>query len=159
MTLQPDLVTHALFLSLISVIAAIDFKNQLIPNRLILLSIVVWGVLAWLGFVSFADPLLPAISAVLTLLLIRWTGFWLYQKPGMGMGDVKLLFVMGLFLEWEVFWALYLAITAGGVWAIAGIWLKSIDIKSRLPFAPFLLVGSLLAIFFFPFNRFLELWV
>ena len=75
------------------------------------------------------------------------------------MGDVKLLFVMGLFLEWEAFWALYLAVTIGGVWSIAGMWLKHIDIKSRLPFAPFLWAGSLVAIFLLPFHRFLELWV
>lgn len=77
----------------------------------------------------------------------------------MGMGDVKLVFLIGLFLQWDVYWILYLAILCGGIWAIMGLSLRSLNQSPRLAFAPFLGIGILLNIFFLPLNKFLSLWM
>ncbi|MEX2345036.1 MAG: A24 family peptidase [Balneolaceae bacterium] len=150
---------QAFFFSFLLAVTVFDLKYRLIPNRLVLIGITVWLIFVVSDSVPFIDSLLAGTCAAFILLLIRWLGFWLYQQAGMGIGDVKLLFIMGLFLEWEVFWILYLAITAGGFWAGAGLWLKKTDKNSRLPFAPFLLLGSLLAMFIFPYNQLLALWM
>lgn len=153
-----EVALHASFLTLMLAGTVFDLKYQLIPNRLILAGITAWCVLAVTGVVPFIPSLPAGVSAASILLLIRRLGFWLYQKAGMGMGDVKLLFIMGLFLEWEVFWALYLAIAAGGLYSGAGLLLQKIDRNGRLPFAPFLLTGSL-SVFFLPFSRVQALWM
>lgn len=153
-----EVALHASFLILMLAVTVFDLKYQLIPNRLILAGITAWCILAVTGVVPFISSLLAGASAASVLLLIRRLGYWLYKKAGMGMGDVKLLFFMGLFLEWEVIWALYLAIAAGGLYSGAGLLLQKIDRNGSLPFAPFLLIGSL-STFFLPFNRVQALWM
>lgn len=69
--------------------------------------------------------------------------YWITKGKGMGMGDVKLVFFMGLFLGWQrTIVALYTAFIIG---AIVGIFLmafKKIKRKTEIPFGPFLILGT-----------------
>ncbi|HZI38124.1 MAG TPA: A24 family peptidase, partial [Acidimicrobiia bacterium] len=69
---------------------------------------------------------------------------------GMGMGDVKLAFSLGLYLGWlgwgQVFLGGFLAFLLG---AVVGVALIAMKIKSRkdfVPFGPFLALGTMLTI-------------
>lgn len=66
----------------------------------------------------------------------------------MGFGDVKFAFLIGLFLGLPLsISALYLAfLTGGGVSFILILWKKK-RLKSTVPFGPFLVIGTFLAIF------------
>jgi prepilin signal peptidase PulO-like enzyme (type II secretory pathway) len=122
-----------------------DLRRYVIPNRLVTAA-ALSGVALRLGQ---GNPLLawavPALVALIALLAVRMFSVRLFQRPGLGMGDVKLGAVMGLYLGWPVFWALYLAFVLGG--AIGGIGLLTGHLRreTRLPFAPFLAAGALLA--------------
>ena len=66
----------------------------------------------------------------------------------MGFGDVKLAFFMGLFLSWpNILVALFLAFFLGAAIGVALIFFKKKDMKSEVPFAPFLITGTFLALF------------
>jgi len=66
----------------------------------------------------------------------------------MGVGDIKLAFLMGLLLGWpNIFLALFLAFTAGAVIGIGLILFGRKSLKSEVPFGPFLVSGTVMALF------------
>lgn len=70
---------------------------------------------------------------------------------GMGIGDIKLAFFMGLLLGWPMILPALLVAFAGG--AIVGLILVFFGrktLKSEIPFGPFL-VGATVAVIFLPF--------
>lgn len=68
---------------------------------------------------------------------------------GMGWGDVKLAFLLGLFLGWPlILWALFLAFFVGSAVGLFLMALGKKTMKSQIPFGPFL-TGAAMAVFFF----------
>ncbi len=125
--------------------AATDLEQRIIPNRLMaagaVLAIVLW---------TTADPSripenLIAGAGAGGFLLIAAVAY----PAGMGMGDVKLAGVMGLFLGKLVGPALFIGFAAG---ALVGIALVAVHgpaaRKQGVPFAPFLAAGGILALLF-----------
>ncbi|HZO59519.1 MAG TPA: prepilin peptidase [Solirubrobacterales bacterium] len=125
--------------------AATDLEERIIPNRLMaagaVLALVLW---------TIADPArlpenLIAGAAAGGLLLAAALAY----PAGMGMGDVKLAAVMGLFLGKLVGPALFIGFAAG---ALVGIALVAAHgpaaRKQGVPFAPFLALGGVLALLF-----------
>lgn len=122
-----------------------DLRHYVIPNRL-----VAAGALAGVTLrFGQGGPLLswttPVLAALIALLAVRGISKCLVQRPGLGMGDVKLGALMGLYLGWSVFWALYLAFVLGGAVGGMGLLTGYLRRGTRLPFAPFLAAGALLA--------------
>ena len=99
--------------------------------------------LATLGVV--ANRFLSALTSFAFFLIL----YLITKGKGMGFGDVKLAFLLGLVLGFpKIIVALYLAFLTG---ALAGsiliVWRKK-KLKSSIPFGPFLILGSILSIFF-----------
>jgi len=66
----------------------------------------------------------------------------------MGFGDVKLGFFMGFFLGWpNILVALFSAFFIGAIIGIGLIVLGKKTLKSQVPFAPFLIMGTFIALF------------
>jgi leader peptidase (prepilin peptidase)/N-methyltransferase len=141
--LSPALVPALLLLAALVAITFIDLEHQIIPD-LITLPGIVTGVLANLatGAVSWRDSLLGVVVAGgLFFVIILASG------GGMGGGDMKLAAMLGAFLGWQLtLVALFLAVVAGGVVALAvlGAGLKSR--KEPIPFGPFLAAGGAAAL-------------
>jgi len=71
------------------------------------------------------------------------------HEKWLGWGDVKLAFLMGLFLGWpKILLALFLAFFIGAIIGIELIILGKKTLKSEIPFGPFLVSGTFLALFF-----------
>ena len=122
-------------------ISLIDAEHRIIPNRLTLL-----GAVAALALLAALDPgalpehLLAGLAAGGFLLLAA-----LAYPGGMGMGDVKLAGVLGLFLGRAVGPAMLVALLAGtlvGALVIARRGARE-GRKTALPFGPFLALGGL----------------
>ncbi len=72
----------------------------------------------------------------------------LSRGRGMGGGDVKLAFLMGLILGWpKILAALFLAFTAGAICGIILVIIKKKTLKSEVPFGPFLVAGTIAVMF------------
>ena len=130
--------------SLLIVIFIFDLKHYIIPDRIVYLAISIS--LAWLLYIK-AD-ILTTIYALLVsfgfflLIVLISKGKW------MGVGDVKLAFFMGLFLGWpNVLVALFLAFFLGSTVGIFLMLNKKKSFSSEIPFGPFLVIGSLIALF------------
>jgi leader peptidase (prepilin peptidase)/N-methyltransferase len=125
--------------------AAIDLEHRIIPNRL-----TAAGALLALALGTALDPAgelgrLIAGAAAGGFLLAAALAY----PGGMGMGDVKLAGVMGLFLGAAVAPALLIALLTGVLLGAAIIARKGTRAgrKTAVPFGPFLALGGIVAIF------------
>jgi leader peptidase (prepilin peptidase) / N-methyltransferase len=131
------------FVALLAVVTATDLDRRVIPNR-----ILAAGALACIAIVGATDPAtLPerfvAAAAAGGFLLLG--AIW--SRPGMGMGDVKLAAVMGLYLGAAVGVALLVGLVAGGAVGIVLIARNGLAARTQaLPFGPFLALGGLVAL-------------
>jgi leader peptidase (prepilin peptidase)/N-methyltransferase len=140
-----SVVLNVAFILLLVPIALIDAEHRIIPNRLTAL-----GALLALGLGTALDPsgeparLIAGALAGGALLLAA-----LAYPGGMGMGDVKLAGVMGLFLGSAVAPAMLVALLAGVLFGALVMARKGTQVGRRtaVPFGPFLALGSVFAIF------------
>jgi leader peptidase (prepilin peptidase)/N-methyltransferase len=74
----------------------------------------------------------------------------LRHKQGLGMGDIKLLAVMGLYLGAYSLLALFFATICGAVYGLAVARLNRESGRQAFPFGPFLALGSVATVAFGP---------
>ena len=136
----------AMGLVLVATLAAVtltDLEQRVIPNRILLVSAI-----AGLAIAAIADPAsLPergiAAAAAGGLLLAAALAY----PRGMGMGDVKLAALMGLYLEDAVAPALLIGFLAGALVGVAMIVREGSAARKRaVPFGPFLALGGLVGL-------------
>src|SRR3954447_10187817 len=139
--IEPEALIGVVFVLLLVPIALIDLDHQIIPNKLTLLGA---GLALGLVLVLMPDELpehLIAPVAAGGFLLVAAIAY----PAGMGMGDVKLAAVMGLFLGRAVAPAMFIAFIAGtavGVTIMARFGAAR-GRKMGIPFGPYLALGSL----------------
>ena len=126
-------------------ITVIDLDHQIIPNKLTILGAVLAPViLALTRPEDIPEHVIAAFAASGFLLLAI-----MIRPGGMGLGDVKLTFVLGLFLGRDVLVALFVAFLAGSV--IGGVIMARVGVakgrKTKVPFGPFLALGGLVALY------------
>jgi leader peptidase (prepilin peptidase)/N-methyltransferase len=124
-------------------VAAIDLDLQIIPNKIVYPA-AVWGVISALLIRAGDTPELLAWGAGAFGFLLLAA---LARPGGMGMGDVKLAGVMGLYLGSSVLPALLIAFLAGSLYG--GVMMARHGVAARkmgVPFGPFLAVGGLIAL-------------
>jgi leader peptidase (prepilin peptidase)/N-methyltransferase len=134
-------------------ITGIDIDHKIIPDELSIGGLVVALILAplragdWRGLLYAA--LAAAFGAVL-LLLVRLIGSAILKKEAMGLGDVKLIAMIGAFTGWQnVLLTIFLASligTIGGIIAIARS--KKMRKERLIPFGPFLMAAGLISFYF-----------
>jgi leader peptidase (prepilin peptidase)/N-methyltransferase len=126
-------------------IALIDLDHQIIPNRITapaaVLALVIGTALDPGGEV---ERLIAGAAAGGFLLLAL-----LAYPRGMGMGDVKLAAVLGLFLGRAVGPAMLVALVAGVIVGVAVIQRLGVEAgrKTKVPFGPFLALGGVVGIY------------
>lgn len=137
---------------LLVVIFVFDLKHYIIPDKVIYLAILVSGIWYLVSSIFFSqfttnqilNTIYSAIGAAgffLAIILIS-RGKW------MGWGDVKLGFFMGLLLGFpNIFVALFLAFFFGAIIGLGLIIAGKKRLKSEVPFGPFLVTGTFIALF------------
>jgi leader peptidase (prepilin peptidase) / N-methyltransferase len=142
----PLLASRLVLATILIVLFAIDLEHQILPNVITLP-----GILVGLAFSLVAPPGLP--SSLLGMLLgggvlyAIAAGYYLVRKEeGMGMGDVKMLAMIGAFLGWRaVLVTLVLASFAGAAVGLALMATHRGTLRYALPFGTFLSFGALVA--------------
>lgn len=143
-------VVYALWFSALLVVAIIDLRHQIIPDVITLPGIA-------LGFLC-AATLLPvgAVDSLLGILLgygLPWGLAAAYRavrgREGMGLGDAKLLAMVGAFLGWKpVLLTILVGALAGSAVGLTLISLRILRRDQYIPFGPFLAFGALVSLFF-----------
>ncbi len=134
-----ELLLYLPFTAMLVAVAAIDLEHRIVPNRVLLPS-AVWAVGAWAAVaLDFLPEALAAGTGAFAFLLLAALAY----PAGMGMGDVKLAGVMGLYLGLAVVPALLVAFLAGSVVGVAIVVREGADARKKgVPFAPFLALGG-----------------
>jgi leader peptidase (prepilin peptidase)/N-methyltransferase len=146
---QDDALGIALGLLLVTAlipITLIDLDLRLIPNRITLPAAVAALIAAVILDVSFVPEQLIAGAAAGGFFLLAALAY----PRGMGMGDVKLAGMLGLYLGRAVAPALFVALIAGvvvGAVIIARVGTRE-GRRTAVPFGPFLALGGLFGLFF-----------
>lgn len=133
-------------------LAMIDIDLLRLPDILTLPSypvgLVLLGIAAWVDDAPHAF-----VRAVLGMVaLVAFYGVvWLLYPAGMGLGDVKLAGVVGLYLAWlgwgQLVVGAFAAFVVGAVVSVAIVGFKGGGRKTRVPFGPFMLIGLLIGIY------------
>ena len=126
-------------------IAIVDYRYFLIPNELTAAALALALVNAALADTpsmveSVAAAALRGAVTMFFFLALRWLYWRLRQREGLGLGDVKLAFVAGAWLDWPMIpvaieIAALAALAAYGAWHVFGG--RPVDTTSRLPFGLF----------------------
>lgn len=142
----------AVFAAAMIVLAAIDLEHYILPDRITLPGIVVG--LAIQPWMPHGDLLAAAIGTAVGggVLLAVAAGWYLLRKQeGMGLGDVKMLAMVGAFLGWKgVLVTLFFAALGGAVTGLALIAFGLGRLQTRLPFGAFLAAAALVSLFWGP---------
>ncbi|MDO9027324.1 MAG: prepilin peptidase, partial [Candidatus Roizmanbacteria bacterium] len=78
-----------------------------------------------------------------------WLIYFLSKERAMGLGDVFLALNIGFLLGWQAgFLALYIAFVTGAIFGLFLILLKRKKIKSKISFGPFLVIGTIIMLFY-----------
>jgi prepilin signal peptidase PulO-like enzyme (type II secretory pathway) len=144
---------YAVLFSLLLVIAVYDLRHKIIPDTLTL----ILGILSFAGLFFFNSygfyPHIPSVLEFLSGILIAlpFLLFWLVSGgTWMGLGDAKLALGLGWLLGFSL--SLSGVVVAFWIGALAGLVLIIFSpkhgMKSQVPFAPYLVLGALLAFIF-----------
>jgi leader peptidase (prepilin peptidase) / N-methyltransferase len=155
--ISPEAPVAALLAALLLALAMIDYDHMILPDVLtypgialgiLLQPLVSWARL-WEGpWGAVAGAALGALAGG-GLLLAVWTAWYLWRREeGMGLGDVKMLALLGAFLGWRgMLVSLFAAALLGSVAGLTLMAFRGADLKARLPFGVFLALGGLIALF------------
>lgn len=133
-------------------LAAIDVDLQRLPDALTLPSYAVGIAVLGAATAVDADGIWPFGRSLIGMAALF--GFYfalvLAYPRGMGLGDVKLAGVLGLFLAW-LGWAqlavgAFMAFLIGGLVSVGLVLFRGAGRKTKVPFGPFMLVGALVGI-------------
>jgi leader peptidase (prepilin peptidase) / N-methyltransferase len=125
-------------------ITLIDLDHHLIPNKITYPGFVV-GVILVAALTP--DELVEALIASAGAGGFLFVAWFLYPR-GMGMGDVKLAFVLGIYLGKAVIPAMFTAFIAGAL--VGGIVIARMGVKdgrkAGIPFGPWLALGGIVGL-------------
>ena len=132
------------------IIFFIDFEHFIIPNVLTFPMMIV-------GFLKSFDPNLPSlfpnyINSLIGGLFgygVIWSIIYFYKqlrkKEGMGLGDAKLLAVVGFWFGWiSLPFVLFLSSVLALLWVAPDLIKKSKKLTSQIPFGPYIILASIL---------------
>jgi len=144
------------------VIFVYDLKHYIIPDKIIYSAIIIAGIfnLQFLiseegsaPFFTFAPINGSSVFNYSILAAILVAAFFLAivlisRGKWMGIGDIKLAFLMGLFLGWpNILVALFSAFFIGAIIGVGLVLSGKKTLKSEVPFGPFLVTGTFIALF------------
>ena len=139
-----EAVIASFFVAVLVVLSAIDVRERILPNRIVLpTTAIVLAADLLLAPERWAEWLLAPLGAAFFLLAAH-----LVNPKGMGMGDVKLCLLLGVALGKLVVVALAVGLLASLVPALFIVARHGRAARGvRIPFGPFLAVGGTVALF------------
>jgi len=129
-----------LLASMSIVLMSIDYRHKILPNRITLSGILLGFFFSLFHvFISWQNALAGIFVGGGLLLLVAFVYKLLTGREGMGMGDVKMMMMVGAFLGWKL--AVLTIVLGSFLGSIVGLLIaakKKADMKLILPFGTFL---------------------
>jgi leader peptidase (prepilin peptidase)/N-methyltransferase len=147
-----DLIKYLILTPMLMSVVVIDYKYQIIPNRLNLTMFEIGLVFAFLYGISNVAIFINMICGMLAgggiFLLITLLGGLVYGKEAMGLGDVKLMGALGLYFGLaNIIIVALLSFLIGAILSIVLLVTRIKKTDEYIPFGPFIVIGALITIF------------
>lgn len=149
-TIEVRILTNIILYGL-SVLTVTDIKKQYVPNKFLVYLLVAWATCVWIciifnteyGVVLLAKSLIGAIVGGGVFLLC-----YILSHKQIGAGDVKLVFVMGLFLTGDrIIGAIFYGVLLCSLYSLIQMARKRLNMKDGVPLVPFLTLGTVVTLF------------
>ncbi|MGH9387120.1 MAG: prepilin peptidase [Vicinamibacterales bacterium] len=142
----PQLAARLIFVCMLIVLFGIDLEHQLLPNVITLPGIALGLLFSLVGPPGWQGAVIGAVIGAGMLYGIAALYYMVRREEGLGMGDVKMLAMIGAFLGWQaVLVTLVLSSFAGALVGVALMAAQRGDMKLALPFGTFLALGAVAA--------------
>lgn len=142
-----------LFLIPILILAfCIDYKKQIIPNRLSLTLFEAGLIFTFIEGISnlnlAIDKIIGLVVGAAIFLCITYIGKWISGKESIGFGDVKLVSSLGLFFGWRTIIAIsIISFIIAGIASLFLLILKKKNANEYIAFGPFIVIASIIMMF------------
>lgn len=134
------------FISMLLIIIISDYQTMIIPDEVLIF----FGILLIIELfikngISVYHNILDGIIAFIIMWLIKKLGDFLFKKESMGGGDIKLMAIIGLVLNYKIaIISIFLASIIGLPISLVMLYKNKSDI---IPFGPFLSVSAIILLF------------
>lgn len=153
-----DILQLAGFIILVPMLTSaflIDYKLQIIPNRLTLTMCEIGLIFSFLRGLNNINVAIEMWAGMIfgagIFLLLTFLGNLIFKKETMGFGDVKLMGALGLFFGWRSIIAItILSFFIAAIYSLVLIIknkIKKQDVEEFIPFGPFIVIASFVVMF------------
>jgi leader peptidase (prepilin peptidase)/N-methyltransferase len=131
----------------------IDYDHRVLPNVITLPGTVVGLLVAYPRVtITLTEALLGAALGAGLLYLVAEVYFRIRNIEGLGMGDVKMMGMVGAFLGWKgVLLTLFMGSFVGSIIGLGLMAARGKDLKTALPFGTFLGIAAIVTVYVGPF--------
>lgn len=134
-------IAGAALAGLVAALFAIDARARLLPNMITGPMAAAGLIAAWTSGAPFSAHLIGMVAGFMALALADLGYEALRGRPGLGMGDAKMLGAVGAWLGWTALAdVVFLAAFMGVIWGVGLVALRKS--KGSIPFGPFLALGG-----------------
>lgn len=147
-------ITNMIFLLLyfmligMTILCMTDYWEKVVPNRILLFWLMIFILIVGFHGIYNMDTVLEELPYIVLGFLFCFLAFglgYLIGRGSMGAGDVKLSFIMGLFLTSEyVVGAILYGCIISAIFSLVQMFRKKLTRKDALPFVPFLYIGLII---------------
>ncbi|MBV8984120.1 MAG: prepilin peptidase [Acidimicrobiia bacterium] len=144
---------YLIFFASLVAITFIDFEHYIIPNRVLYPTVFI--AIPLLVLAAATQDQWHNLERALLGAVLAWSFFLvlhLISPRGMGFGDVRLSFLLGLFLGWldlrHVFLGVFVGFLLGSIVGLVLMALRRRGRRDHIPFGPFLAAGAVIAVLF-----------
>lgn len=147
-----DFLRFALLVPMLICAFVVDYKEQIIPNRLNLTMFEIGLIFAFIFGISnlnvAKDLLLGMVVGGGIFLVITLIGGLIAGREAMGLGDVKLMGALGLYFGWTgIIIVSVLSFLIGAIISIIIVIAKKNSEDGYIPFGPFIVLATIVTIF------------
>lgn len=139
-----DLIIALTFVSMLIIVIFSDLHHMIIEDKVL----IVFGILLLIEIIFISSWTAALISlrdgaiAFIIMLLLKLLGDKLFKKESMGGGDIKLMFVIGMVIGWDMaLISIFLAAILALPISLIILFLKK---DHEIPFGPFLSLGAII---------------
>lgn len=139
-----ELIIALTFISMIMIIVLSDIEYMIIPDSVLITTTIILSleVIFIYGFKELGINIINGILAFIFMYLLRLFGNFLFKQESMGGGDIKLMFLFGFVLGFDM------SICSVFLAAIIGLPISLILLKIKknnvIPFGPFLSIAAII---------------
>jgi leader peptidase (prepilin peptidase)/N-methyltransferase len=154
LTQQPFVYLQPLFWLAVGIILLmilfIDIREMIIPDTavaLLFVLVILYRISLAASGVMKVEDLYSSLISMVGAGAFFFAIWFVTKGKGMGFGDVKLAFPLGLLLGWPqvVVW-IFSSFMIGAVFGIVLLTVKKVKMKQAVPFGPFLVVGTFISL-------------